>query len=547
MSAASTKTDTLTARCTRTWAHLIWPSLFALALYCVPLPQDHILTIHESVLPQTARTMSYTSDWLIPRRDAIAPWLENPPLPQWINTGLCSAIHSCEHAWIYRLASALAGAIVVLLVTVMGARLFGREIGLISGFTMATSYELVRYATLAEDEVFLALTTAVAMTCFIFAEFPKTQSRRTEAPSRYNLRQSLIGVRPLPVIGFFAATGVTNLTKGLIFGPMMVLIPVTCFLLLCLDGTRIKRYFWLWGALLFLALGSWWPTVVALKIPGAIDLWVYDLFGRASGEYAAMTEPFWYYAGALLQVTAPWFLIIPFAALMTWRTALRDKGSPERFVWIWALSVPLVLSFLSGKHHHYLLHAVAPWAILSALGLKECWARLPTHAWAKKNAGVVLFSVLAGAYAIALSTHKSVHHEDGIFLKKIARTLPGGPFLVDLSIPDHLKAFQIMFYLPYAHTQALHNLSFLRGANITADTVYVITENSRRSVIAQFGEVQILAQSPKTGRQQSEGSLLALFRLKYKEDLVRVSTVDLTITPMQAMYRNPGPMLKPPG
>ena len=47
------------------------PALFRLALFCVPLPQDQILSIHEPVLSQTARVMADSGEWLIPRRAPI--------------------------------------------------------------------------------------------------------------------------------------------------------------------------------------------------------------------------------------------------------------------------------------------------------------------------------------------------------------------------------------------------------------------------------------------------------------------------------------------
>jgi 4-amino-4-deoxy-L-arabinose transferase-like glycosyltransferase len=528
----------------RTWFSLALPAIFALGLYCVPLPQDHVLSIHESVLPQTARTMSHNGDWLIPRRDAATPWLENPPLPQWVTVALCAAADTCSQAWVARLAAGLTGALVVLLVTLMAARLFGSGIGLLSGFTMATSYEVVRYATLAEDEIFLALTSATAMACFVKAEFPRYVKAGPDPANRQAGALQIWGRRPWPVIGFFAAAGLTNLTKGVGFGPMIVLIPVACFVILAWDGARVRRYLWVWGLLMFALIGLWWPVVVALQVPGALELWTYDLFGRLSGGYALMNKPFWYYGVALLQVTAPWVFVIPVAGAITWRSALFNRNSPERFVWVWALSVPLVLSLFSGKHHHYLLHSVAPWAMLAALGLRTVGRKLVAPERFHRPATVVLFGLLAILYSAFLSTHKTVHYEDGVFLRKVTKTFPSGPFLVDQSITDGLKAFQISFYLPYSHTRGLHNLSFLKSDEITEDSVYVITEYSRRDELARYGDAKQLMQSDKTGRHQDAGSLLTLFRLTYDEHLKRVTTNDLRITPMQGMYRSAGPVLE---
>ena len=522
---------------------ILIPALFGLALFCVPLPQDHILSIHESILPQTAKMMFYNGDWLIPRRDSMTPWLENPPLPQWITVSLCNLVGTCSDAWIARLAAAIAGALVILLVTLMGARLFGRTVGILGGLIMATSFEVVRYATLAEDEIFLALTSTAAMTCFVFAQFGP--SRNPVSPVTQIPADSVRfwGVRPWAVVGLFAAAGLANLTKGIGFGPLMVFIPVSAFILFTGKLSVIRRYLWAWGVMLFLLLGLWWPLAITLEIPGAIELWLYDLFGRTSGDYALMSKPFWYYALALLQVNAPWILLAPVAFAATWRTALYDRESPERFLWLWAFSIPVVLSFFSGKHHHYLLHSVAPLAILAALGLKQMASRLLAVCRSPRVTASILFGALAVIYGGLLLNHKTVHHDDGKFIQTIADAYPSGPFLVDHSITDDLKGLQILFYLPQEHTRGLHNLSFLKAKAITQDRVYVITEQGRRDDLANFGDVTQLLQSRKTGRQSDPAALLTLFELIYHDGLDRVSTEGLVITPMQAMFRAPGPDL----
>jgi len=325
---------------------------------------------------------------------------------------------------------------------------------------------------------------------------------------------------------------------------MMVLVPVTGFIALSWDLTRFRRYLWAWGVAIFLLLALWWPIAVNLTIPGSLEVWVYDLLGRTSGRYELMTKPFWYYGIALAQVTAPWILLAPIAVAATWREVFYKRHSPERFLWVWALSVPLILSFFSGKHHHYLLHCVAPWSILAALGIRHLGRRLAVIKRSPKVGAAILFGVLAVIYGILLCTHKTVHHQDGEFIRRVANNYPSGPFFVDQSITDLHKGFQVQFYLPQWNTRILHNLSFLRAKDITEDRIYVITEYGRREGLTRFGDIRLLMQSEKTGRQQGPGTLLSLFELNYHEYLNRVDTEGISITPMQAMYRTPGPVLE---
>src|SRR5207244_2391048 len=86
----------------------------------------------------------------------------------------------------------------------------------------------------------------------------------------------------------------------------------------------------------------------------------------------------------------------------TW-PRLRGQGrTPERFLWCWALLPLFLLSLAQGKHHHYLLHALAPWAILAALGAVRLWEWLRQWSWYRAPWLVLLTVVLPGEAALAV-------------------------------------------------------------------------------------------------------------------------------------------------
>ena len=58
--------------------------------------------------------------------------------------------------------------------------------------------------------------------------------------------------------------------------------------------------------------------------------------------------------------------------LATRKDAFTAPG-PARFLWCWAILPPLVFSLSDGKHHHYLLQCIAPWAVLSVFGARAIW------------------------------------------------------------------------------------------------------------------------------------------------------------------------------
>ena len=71
------------------------------------------------------------------------------------------------------------------------------------------------------------------------------------------------GRRPSgPVLVFFVLFAMTNLAKGLIFGTLMVAIPIAGYLAWNRDLRAIRRYVWLWGWLAFVLVAAAWPVAV---------------------------------------------------------------------------------------------------------------------------------------------------------------------------------------------------------------------------------------------------------------------------------------------
>jgi 4-amino-4-deoxy-L-arabinose transferase-like glycosyltransferase len=151
------------------------------------------------------------------------------------------------------------------------------------------------------------------------------------------------------------------------------LAPIGVFLILNFSWQRIGRYIWLWGWLAFAAVALAWPAAVLKRYPDAGQLWSYDLFGRLGGHY--LEEPKWYYLVALLWVMLPWTIPAIVGLKLTWSTAWRQRDRADQLVWCWAWAPPLVFSLAQGKHHHYMIHFLAPWAILAAHGSIWLWRK----------------------------------------------------------------------------------------------------------------------------------------------------------------------------
>ena len=552
------------------------------------------LTMHEGVLPQTAREMTADHDWVIPKNGG-RPWLESPPLPQWITVGIASLIGHCDEIWIVRIGPALMGTICVLLVAWMASHFFGRWIGLLAAAVHATTYELAQYAWQAEDEIFLCAIVTAAVSCFVWIEFVRKDS---SAPGSRNF----FGARPWSLLALFILLGMTNLAKGLLFGMVMSLVPIATFLLWNNDWRRTTFYFWLPGWIVNALIAVAWPYAAYQRFPDVVELWLYDHQGRLDGAYADITQPWYYYAKLLPNILAPWIAVVPVALAMTWRSALQQRFSAERFLWCWAIFVPLVFSIPSGKHHHYLLHAVTPWSILAAsvlprlhAGLLSWPARLRTPSLAaltiglplvvvlwclKKKLGwtsepllissavlpclAVLFSwglnqkdgrIASGTLFTAVAAMFLVGHwlagqsfdqsrHDARFLTQVREFIGTDKPLVIDGQSESLDEFRIQFSQS-DRARLVHNLSFLRDAALTSPELYVITRARHEAELKEFGTPELVLRSEKTRREKSTGDRWALFRLQVKPDLERVAADHLRVSPMQAMQRASGPFLEP--
>lgn len=599
-----------------------------LVVYCgllfgVSLVGGRPMTLHEAVLPQSSREMLADGDWIVPKKGG-EPWLESPPLPQWCTVAIASGFGRCDAEWIVRLGPLLVGAFCVCLTAWMASVWYGRTIGLLSGLILATTCEFTRYAWLAEDEIYLCGLVTAAVAWFVKLEFAgnpslvighwslgKSGAGRPDGsglPLMTNdqglrILRLLFGPRSLSVIIFFVLLGATNLAKGLIFGTAMAAIPMAGWLAWNRDWPRIRNYLWVWGAVLFTTIMFAWPLAARLRSPDVVAVWLYDLGGRMSGEYTEINQPLWYYPVNLLWMLAPWTLVLPFGLAATWPAVKSERNSPARFLWAWAFLVPAVFSIPGGKHHHYLLHALTPWAILAAVGAERCrawlatWPRWLVHpmtglftvgvpislalavlqarqilpgppelfyglvaavpllamviTWGlhhprPRTAAVTVFGALFAFYAAGhwyAGQYVDVNRFDVAFLKSTRRVAEDRqtPLVVDMNqLP--LSAFLQLFYLP-DNVRTVHNVSFLADATVPSE-VLVLTRAGELEALREYGDVVELQRSDRPLKAPQEEWRMVLCFVRLHDGLARRSTTGIRITPMQAMHREDGPILK---
>jgi 4-amino-4-deoxy-L-arabinose transferase-like glycosyltransferase len=339
-------------------------ALFAFALFSIMPLFGRMLSGHESVQPQTSREMFNGGSALVPTIGGDV-WLERPPAPMWLICGAYAIAGTSNSDRVARFAAVLVAVPIVLLVAGIAARFHGRGAGVASGLIYATMHEVYSYSSNPEADIFLALIVTAMIAVFVRLEFALSP---TLLPGGEGL--NLFSRRPWLVVLFFVLLGATNLAKGMIFGTAMAALPIVGYLLWNRSRTQIWRYLWFWGFLIAAAVALAWPLAVVGRHPDILQLWKEHYFGRLNQGY--LREPWWYYAAYVPFVILPWTIPALVGLWSTRRAAFAGPG-PERFLWCWALLPPLVFSLADGKHHHYLLQCIAPWAVLSVAGARAIW------------------------------------------------------------------------------------------------------------------------------------------------------------------------------
>lgn len=502
-------------------------SCYCLLLFCFPIFYNRTFSSHETVGCVSIREMRLDGDWVIPHYGG-RPWLERPPLPFWLTQPFVTVLG--DYSPVYRLPPLLVALGCVLLLGWMASVWFGRETGILAGLALATVREFTHYSTAPESDMFLCGIVTSAMALFVSLEFVRF--------SRWTL------------LAFFVVAGLANLVKGLFFGDLMIFLPIVAYLLWGSDRLeRLRRYVWLPGWVAFGVAAGTWATLAYLRYPDIVDLWKSDYIGRYNRGY--MQEPAWYYLVHLPWVLFPWTISAAIGLLCTWRKALCEGRTPERFVWCWALVPIAFFSIPQGKHHHYLLHLIAPWAVLAAIGVVRFWERVLS--W---QSTLTVRGVLIAGFVVALPLHwlghavypllQNRYADDRQFVARVQAELPDAATLVVLDDVGPLDASWMLYYLD-GRAQLLHNVTFLRDEK-WGTTVHVVTRRCYESQLREYGETKVLFESAHS-RDESQGieARFGLYEVRLRADLARVRG-PVYFSPMQATGRAAGPVMQgPPG
>ena len=450
---------------------------------CFNLGGARSLTEHEIYVAGGARQMALDHDWLIPKvGDHL--WLEKPPLLHWLVI-LSARIFGGFSEASARFPSAAAGVGVVIIMTMLALRWFGARAAVFTAFLQTTMVYFITYARLVEADMLLAFLVVLALFLFV-----RLQAIGTSIPTRS---------RHL-ALAFWAVVGLSNMAKGLGFGPVLILVPCAAFLILKRDGAAWRRLISWAGLGLGLAIALAWPVATALKSPQVRQLWEMEITKRATGG-PGYDQPWWYYLTTPPWQLLPWTLALLVAAGTSLKRAWRQPESPDRFIWCWALAPLVALSLFRGKHHHYIIAPLCALTPLCAIGLLRFGTRIATACVALVVAGTMFVHA-------KILPDRDRSRDDRIFLKSVRGFVPPN---VPLFATGGREIARHLFYVE-PPPQGIWNPRHLN--RFKGGPFYVISRKRDEARLTTLGRVDVIAESRQSRKEQSPADRFTLFRVE---------------------------------
>ena len=290
-----------------------------------------------------------------------------------------TGVDDLAQAWPYRIPSALAAWLAVLIVFAAARRLWGIEAGVIAGAVLATSLMTIVEAHIAKTDAALLATTALALTS-LGAVY--VQGRTVKVPT---------------ALLFWVALGLGVLIKG----PVIVLVAGVTVATLCIADRDWK---WalasrpLYGIPIALIVVLPWFLAVSGNTEGNFvnDAVRGDILPKLLGGQEGHGQLPGTYLVSALATLWPWSLLAPFVIVLAWRNR-RDPAI--RFCLAWLIPGWIVFEIIPTKLPHYTLPLFPAFAMLAARALTDSASlrSLMTVRWG------VVYRVLWALVVVALA------------------------------------------------------------------------------------------------------------------------------------------------
>jgi len=360
-------------------------------------------------------------EWLFPLKRATAiP--SKPPLFHW-SAALVATVTGKLNETTIRFPSALYATLGVLLVYLLGRKLYGGEVGLLAGAILATTMVYSDQALSARVDMTMCFFVTLSLILF------------------YALYRGFLS-HPVWYFALYVFVGIGTLAKG----PLGILLPglvIAAFLAAKRRWDLIVKFAFHPGviATLLLAVG-WYGLAITRGGEGFVDRQLLQENLKRFFGGSGHSHPVYYYVSYLFTLGLPWSL---FLAFMLWDVFKKNPGSDDDrlFFKLWFLVMFVFFSLSAGKRPVYLLPLYPPLALLLAAWV--CQHAISAGARLIFYRIIAAVAVLNGALLGFITVGAIWNHEPGWFFGPIAVLLKPKDRANLLLIQDALDTFGALF------------------------------------------------------------------------------------------------------
>jgi 4-amino-4-deoxy-L-arabinose transferase-like glycosyltransferase len=357
----------------------------AVCLWVIPSGFREITDRSEALYLHVAHNIAHHDNWLVMYVHD-QPYGEKPPLPFIIYALMMELSGGEIHAPLVRFPVHVATVAILLMTYAIGRRQFGRRVGLLAAFVLATILTYAKESTEARLDMQFALWNVAALTIWLL---------------RKDHRQLGWGAATL----FWLAMSAATYTKG----PLSFFF---VFSVIAFDAVRLRDWRVLVlgthpvvGIPLIVIPGYVWLSAVAHEAGDLLldRLIGRNVIGRITQEDVSHSEPFWYYFETMFTQIAPLWGLVYAGFLVNWfRTGRRDGERLSPIVAWWLIPFSL-MCLSSGKRAMYLM----PLFPAMALGVGWFLDRVVFERPANRALGGVV-AVIVGLTGVALAAFAAV-------------------------------------------------------------------------------------------------------------------------------------------
>lgn len=372
-------------------AHLVLALLVFAGVLFFRIAADVPLNVNECLVGQTAREMSRSNNWILPRYGG-EPRLQKPPLAYW-TAGLASRLTGRLDALSLRIPTAVSAVACMVVVWSLANTLFGRRVAFVSSLVFASMSGVLFYARQGTADMQLTFWCTFSVLAF----------ERALRAGRGNGRRAWM-------ILFAVCLGAGMLAK--LPMPLAVVLPALfLYLLVTYRLSELPRMFVIPALLIFAGVFGWWVWAVARSVgPETLWLtWQREFIIRFQGGLADSQIHKSYYLPAMLAaLVLPWTFALPEAIAAP---CLKRYAVHRRAIWLpWLLLVMNLMIFSAAqfKRTQYIVPALPYAAMLLGLVLvRVFWSRTQRPVLSGQLSLLLSFAVvLASGAAASLAVWK---------------------------------------------------------------------------------------------------------------------------------------------